>query len=295
MSPRAQYNCTGGAPYRAARIHVPARAVQLLVQILGAGNLAGQAGDHEARVGPLGQPFRLGHHPAHAAPRLAQGLTDALDQAFVAHQPQDIVHRVAFAPVHYLVVAKARVAPHHDPHRREALPDPPDDPLQLLNAARGRVDVRRAQPRAQQVFAAEDIQRLVAMALVVAVEEPPLLGAVQRIVRGVQVQPHRLRRPPVRLQKQLHQQPVQRQPVHPLRHQLLHAVFDPPALAPVGETRRDPARQIQPTVRLPQQKGSAVARQMPGVESRHHLAATKGMKWKLCRDTLYRHGISPSV
>ena len=70
----------------------------------------------------------------------------------------------------------------------------------------------------------------------------------------------------------------QRQPVHPLRHQLLHAVFDPPALAPVRKTRRDPARQIQPKVRLPQQKRSTVARQMPGVESRHHLAAPKGMK-----------------
>ena len=213
------------------------------------------------------------------------------------------------------------------------------------------------------------IQRQVAIALVVAVEEPPLLGTVQRIVRGVQVQPHRLRRPPVRLQEQLHQQPVQRlpvghdlavtpallvrlrlpqlqpvqrarpgqgmppiprpsplqtgrvrlarrqrqqrirpqpvvvvqilvpqrQPVHPLRHQLLHAVFDPPALAPVCETRRDPARQIQPKVRLPQQKGSAVARQMPGVESRHHLATSEWMKWKLCRGTLCRHGTSPSV
>jgi hypothetical protein len=46
------------------------------------------------------------------------------------------------------------------------------------------------------MLATEDVQRQVAVATVVAVEEPPLLLAVQRVVRRIQIQndlPGRLR------------------------------------------------------------------------------------------------------
>ena len=48
--------------------HVAAGAIRLLVEPLRPRHLAAQAGHHEARVGPLRQMLRLGHHPACAAP-----------------------------------------------------------------------------------------------------------------------------------------------------------------------------------------------------------------------------------
>ena len=54
--------------------------------------------------------------------------------------------------------------------------------------------IRRPQLGAQQMLAAEDVQRQIAVIIVVAVEEPPFLVAVQRIVRGIQVQDDLARR-----------------------------------------------------------------------------------------------------
>jgi len=45
-----------------------------------------------------------------------------------------------------------------------------------------------AQLRAQQTLATEDVQRQVAVAVVVAVKEPPFLMAVQQITSGIEVQ-----------------------------------------------------------------------------------------------------------
>ena len=125
-----------------AIFHVAPRAVQFFVEPLRSGDLAAQAGHHEARVGPLGQMFRLGHHPTGATPRLArpiaklpepprwltgvrlaaaglaQGLVDPLHQLRVARQPQHVVHLVALAPVHDLLPAESRVAPDDDPRLR---------------------------------------------------------------------------------------------------------------------------------------------------------------------------------
>ena len=82
----------------------------------------------------------------------------------------------------------------------------------------GRASIRRAQPRTQQVFPTEDVQWQVAVAFVIAVEEPSLLLPMQRIVRGVYIQDHLLRRLRMRFHKHLQQQLV-----HPRRvgHDLL--------------------------------------------------------------------------
>ena len=52
----------------------------------------------------------------------------------------------------------------------------------------GPIDAAGPQQRAQQLLAAEHVQRQVAVAVVVAVEEAPLLLTVQRVVGGVEVQ-----------------------------------------------------------------------------------------------------------
>jgi hypothetical protein len=52
----------------------------------------------------------------------------------------------------------------------------------------GPIDAALTQVGAQQLLAAEHVQRQVAVAVVVAVEEAPLLLAMQRVVGGVKVQ-----------------------------------------------------------------------------------------------------------
>ena len=55
----------------------------------------------------------------------------------------------------------------------------------------------------QQMPAREDIERQIAVAVVIAEEEAPLLMPVQWVVGGVQVENNLPRRAPVRLQKQI--------------------------------------------------------------------------------------------
>ena len=59
------------------------------------------------------------------------------------------------------------------------------------------------------MLTAEDVQRQVTVGPVVAVKETPLLIAMQRIVRGVQIQPHFFRCLGVGVQEKIHQHPVQ--------------------------------------------------------------------------------------
>ncbi len=68
------------------------------------------------------------------------------------------------------------------------------------------VDVRRTQLRSQKMLAAEGVQRKVTVILVVTVEEPTFLLAVQRIVRSVQIDHDLLRRLGVGLQEDINKQ-----------------------------------------------------------------------------------------
>ena len=63
-----------------------------------------------------------------------------------------------------------------------------DDAFDLLACAGRRIDVRTAQLRAQQMLTAEDVQRQVAVVVVVAVKEATFLMPVQRIIGGIQIQ-----------------------------------------------------------------------------------------------------------
>ncbi len=85
-----------------------------------------------------------------------------------------------------------------------------DNPRQLLHHAGGRIDARRPQLGGQQVAPAEDVERQIAVAVVVAVEEPSFLLAVHRIVGRIEVEDDLVRRLIVRLQEQLHEQLLDR-------------------------------------------------------------------------------------
>jgi hypothetical protein len=99
------------------------------------------------------------------------------------------------------------VGAQHDTHLGPALADLRDDARRLLDRARRRVDVGGPQLRRQQVATAEDVERQIAVATIVAVEEPPFLPAVHRIVGGVEIEDDLLGGRLVRLQEQRDEQP----------------------------------------------------------------------------------------
>lgn len=100
---------------------------------------------------------------------------NVVDEARVAGEAEQEVHPVGLAPRHQLVAGEAAVGAEQDLHPGPAGSDLRHDPCHLLGGACAGVDVGAPQLRGQQVVATEDVQRQVAVAVVVAVEEPPLL------------------------------------------------------------------------------------------------------------------------
>ena len=88
-----------------------------------------------------------------------------------------------------------------------------DDPRDLLDRAGAAVDVRRPEPGRQQMPPAEHIQGQIAVAIVIAVKEPPLLMAVQRIIGGVEVENDLFGRPDVSLEEEVDEQRLDRRAV----------------------------------------------------------------------------------
>ena len=115
---------------------------------------------------------------------------------------------------HQRLAGKAAVGAQQDAHPRPARADLGDDPRHLLDRAGRGVDVGAAQLGRQQMPAAEDVERQIAVAVVIAVEEAPLLMPVQRIVGGVEIEDDLLRRRAVRLEEEIDEQPPRSPPRH---------------------------------------------------------------------------------
>ena len=86
---------------------------------------------------------------------------------------------------------------------------------------------------------------------------------------------------------------ARRQGQHPLRHQRLQAMLDPPRVAVVPEARRQPRRHPEAPVNLPQQQHAAIGRQPAAVEPAHHRTPAKAFKRQLRRGTVCVHGVAP--
>ena len=125
-------------------------------------------------------------------------------------QAEHEVHAICLAPRHQALAREARIAAHQDADPRPARPDPADDARQLDIGSGRPVDVRAPQLGRQQMPAARHVQRQIAVAVVIAVEEPAFLLAVQRIVRRIEVEHDLPRRPPMRLHEQVDQQVLDR-------------------------------------------------------------------------------------
>ena len=94
-------------------------------------------------------------------------------QAHVARQPDDVVHARALAPIDDLP-AKRRVASEHDAHVEPRFTQPAHQQLENRRCVLRAIDAAGPQVGAQQLLAAEHVQRQVAVAVVVAVEEVKL-------------------------------------------------------------------------------------------------------------------------
>jgi hypothetical protein len=130
-------------------------------------------------------------------------------QTLVLGQTKHVIDAVGLAPVHQVLATETAVAAQHDRHAGPRLPDATHDADQVLERPRRRVDVRRPQQGQQRMVAAEDIQRQIAVRVVIAVKEAAELMAMQRVVGGIHIQDHARRRHHVLLQEGLHQKGLQ--------------------------------------------------------------------------------------
>ena len=97
---------------------------------------------------------------------------DLADEPLVLCQPEHEVDVVGFAPPHQVLARESRVGAQHNARRRPAGADAGDHARHLLDRAVRRVQARTPQLGDQQMAATEHVERQVAVAVVVTVEEP---------------------------------------------------------------------------------------------------------------------------
>jgi hypothetical protein len=178
-------------------------------------------------VSPWAKGPRL-TRPAAQLGRLGKFGLDLPNQPAVLGQAEQKIHAVAFAPRHQIIAREAGIVglqptgltrgAQQDAHRRPALPDLGDDARQLLDAAVGlqptgltrgtTIDVGRAQFGRQQMPAAKDVKRQIAVVVVIAVGKAALLMPVQRVVGRVEVEDDLRRRRTMRVEKEIDKQPL---------------------------------------------------------------------------------------
>ncbi len=127
-----------------------------------------------------------------------------------------------------------------------------DNPCRLLHGPGGGGDVGAPQLRRQQMPAAENVERQIAVAVVIAVKKAPFLMPVQRVVGGIEIEDDLLWRPPMGLHKEIDKKrldlaAIPGDPV--IARRLRPAEFEPVEGALAGQwgavaaTRRQLARQ----------------------------------------------------
>jgi hypothetical protein len=151
-----------------------------------------------------GRLARLGAAPGGFGERLGEDPIEAR----VARQAEDVVDAVRLAPRHQRLAGKAAVGAQDDAHFLPLLADLRHDAGNRLDRAGAGVDVRAAQLGQQQVPAAEHIERQIAVIVIIAVKEPPLLMPEERDVGGVEIEHDLAGRARMRIQKQIDQEPL---------------------------------------------------------------------------------------
>ena len=128
---------------------------------------------------------------------------DLGDEPVVLRQAEEEVDAVGLAPGHEFFPREPAVGAQQNARPWPTGADLRDDARHLFDRAGRSVHIRAPQLGDQQMAAAEHVKRQIAVAVVIAAEEPPLLLAVQRIIGRVKIKNDLLRRAFVRLQEQL--------------------------------------------------------------------------------------------
>src|ERR1700730_426816 len=150
--------------------------------------------------------------PAHLGGGLQFGL-DLGDEPAVARQTKEMIDPIVLAPRHQGFPREAGIGTQEDPHLWPAPAGLGNNARYLRDRAGAAVDVGRAQLGRQQMPAAEDVERQVAVAVVIAVKEALLLMPVQWVVSGVEIEDDLLRRRGVRLEEEVDEQAFDLRPV----------------------------------------------------------------------------------
>src|SRR6185295_18528525 len=126
---------------------------------------------------------------------------DLFQQPRILRQPEDVVDSLPFAPCHDGVPAESGITAHDDMHTPPLLPYLSHNPLEVFQCSFGWIDLRASQLSTEQKLSAEDVQRQITIAVVVAVEEPAFLMPMYWIIGGIHIQRDRTRRTVMRIQK----------------------------------------------------------------------------------------------
>jgi hypothetical protein len=156
--------------------------------------------------------------------------SDCRRQARILGQAEEEIDAVQLAPAHQLLAGKPCVGAQQDAHPRPAGAEVTDNARHLCDRPGAGVDIGTAQFGRQQVPAAEDVKRQVAVAIIIAVKKPALLVPVQRVVGGIKIENDLPRRTHLGLDKQIDQQIFDRLRVVPdlvIGHWLRLAQFEP--------------------------------------------------------------------
>ena len=133
-----------------------------------------------------------------------------LRQARVLLQPNDVLHAPALQALQHTRAAKAGVGPHDDLRLGPGSAQRHQQPFDQRADHAGRVTVTGAQHTRQHVLAGEDVQRQVAVVVVVGVEVAAFLLTVQWHVSGIDIEHQFLGRLDVAGDELPHQHLVQR-------------------------------------------------------------------------------------
>ena len=127
-----------------------------------------------------------------------QFVVDLRDQALVARHANQKVHPVRLTPCHQHLTGKAEIAAQQNAHPWPVLAELRDNARDSrLPAEPSMFDRNLAASRCRPH---EDVERQIAVAVVIAVEEAAFLMPVQRVVRRIEVENDLLRSPPMCLQ-----------------------------------------------------------------------------------------------
>jgi hypothetical protein len=121
-------------------------------------------------------------------------LVDAGKKPRILCKPEQIIHFVGFTPTHYLVSAKPAVTANDYLDIRPGLANMGDDPLDLLPGSLSLILVSFAEAGAEKEISTENVERQIAVIVVVAVKESPFLIAMNDVICGIEVEYDALRR-----------------------------------------------------------------------------------------------------